>query len=669
MFLIRKIGSVFRGNATPRQVMLATVLGGMLGFIPGFFLPGDLGGGFAQAPGLILTLLVLVLVLNANLGVFGLVTLIAKLLSLALLTVSYKLGTFLLEGPLQGLYRLLVNGPFTAWFGLEYYSTAGGLVLGLVFGIVAGFLMNRTIRLIRTKMAAVEENSASYQKYTQRKSVRFLTWLLLGSGKGKQSWKDLAESKKKGLPIRIGGVLVAGLLIGSIYVFQSFFSTPILTVNAKAGLEAMNGATVDLTAARLGLGDGSLRLEGLAIADSKDLGKDLLAADAVVATIDTGALLRKRFVIDEVRATNARGGTKRTLPGIIVPGAPKPPEPPAPPAGTRTIEDYLKEFEVWKQRLDQARGWIESIRGDETQVAVPTPEQTQEQRQAQEHAGLARVVAKHLIEGGPRFLIRRIDIEGISYTMGDRQEVFDLRARNLSDAPSLVADALSLSLKSKSDNIVFGLSGQGAQQPLGFQFALRQLPVDSIFGQLKIAGAAPLKGGMMDLAADGAFTGSKGGLALDVPLQVLMKGTTFALAGSKETKVESLSLPIGLRGPLTNPSVSLDDKVLQDALMKAGQAELANFVQGQAGKLLGGLPVDVSGLVDPNKSVGENLDAAKQKAEAEAKRLADEAKAKLEAEKKKLEDEAKKKLLDEAKKKLPGGLQGLIPGGGGGEKK
>ena len=34
MFLTRKIGSVLRGNVTPLQVLLATTLGGMLGFIP-----------------------------------------------------------------------------------------------------------------------------------------------------------------------------------------------------------------------------------------------------------------------------------------------------------------------------------------------------------------------------------------------------------------------------------------------------------------------------------------------------------------------------------------------------------------------------------------------------------------------------------------------------------
>ena len=189
MFLFRKIGSVLRGKATPMQVMFATVLGGMLGFVPGFFLPGDLGGGLMQAPGLILSLLCLVLVLNANLAVFGLCTLVAKLLSAVLLSVSYGIGTWLLEGPLQGLFRGLVNGPGTAWFGLEYYATSGGLVLGLVFGVTAGVLMNRSIRLVRERMAVAEENSAAYQKYAQKRWVRFLAWALMGPGKGKQSWK------------------------------------------------------------------------------------------------------------------------------------------------------------------------------------------------------------------------------------------------------------------------------------------------------------------------------------------------------------------------------------------------------------------------------------------------------------------------------------------------
>ena len=665
MFLFRKIGSVLRGKATPMQVMFATVLGGMLGFVPGFFLPGDLGGGLMQAPGLMLSLLCLVLILNANLAVFGLCTLVAKLLSVALLSVSYGIGTWLLEGPLQGLFRGLVNGPVTAWFGLEYYATSGGLVLGLGFGVTAGVLMNRSIRLVRERMAVAEENSAAYQKYAQKRWVRFLAWALMGPGKGKQSWKELAESQKRGSPIRLLGLLFAAVLVGSVYVFQQWFSEPILTRNLKSGLEAVNGATVDLSSAKIGLGDGQLRLAGLAITDKQELGKDLLAADEVVATVDTGALLRKRFVIDEIKASSARGGTKRTVPGIVIPRTePEPEPPPPPPAGTPTIDDYLKDYEVWKQRLAQAQEWIEAICGGDEPPPAGTPEQQQEQRQQQEALGLARVVAKHLLGDAPRVLVKKVTIEGISYSFGDRTEIVDLRAENLSDAPSKVDGALSFVVQSKSDWLKLGLLGKTATSPMGFDFALKRVPVDSVFGQLKLGGSAPLRGGTMDLAMKGAFTGGgKQALAMDVPLQVALTDTTFALAGSKETKVSSLLLPIGLRGALTSPSVSLDDKVLQEALVKAGQAELANFVQGQAGKLLGGYGAALQGVVDPTKSVGENLNDAKAKAEAEAKRLADEAKAKAEAEKKRLEEEAKKKLLEEAKKKVPG-LGGLLPGGG-----
>ncbi len=670
MLLSRKIGSVLRGQATPLQVLLATVLGGLLGFIPGFFLPGDLGGGFLQAPGLILLLLCCVLVLNANLGVFGITTLLAKLLSLVLLPLSYTVGTWLLDGPVQGLFGGMINGKVTAWFGLEYYATSGGLVLGLLFGVLSGVLLNRSLRALRAHMAGLEESSERYQKYSSKRSVRFLTWLFLGKGKGKKTWKELAEQKKFGMPVRLGGLLAAAVLVASVWVLQSWFSTPILTRTIKSTLESMNGASVDLRAASIGFGDGQVLLEGLAIADSKALDKDLIAADVVTATIDTGELLRKRFVIDQVKASNARSGSGRALPGIVIPGATKPPEPPPPAAGEKTMEDYVKDFEVWKQRLEQAREWIEAIAGgDDATPVEPTPEQRDAERKVQEQAGLARVVATHLLDKTPRVVIRNIDIEGIGYSINGKADKLDLRARNLSDAPSLLADAMSLSLKAQSDAMSFSLDGRTAQKrDLGFAFAMKQLPVDSIFGQLKIGGSAPVRGGTMDLAAKGSLTSVVGqALTMELPLQVAMKDTTFAFAGSKETKVDSLLLPIGLRGPMTRPSISLDDKVLQDALLAAGQKELATFVQGQAGKLLGGLPVNLQGIVDPNKSLTENVDAAKAKAEAEVKRLADEAKAKLAAEQKKAEDAAKQKLLDAVKKKLPGGFQ--LPGGGGGEKK
>jgi uncharacterized protein (TIGR03546 family) len=669
MWILRKIGSVLRGRVTPLQLMLATTLGGILGFVPGFFLPGDLGGGFLQAPGLIVLLLCCVLVLNANLGVFGLVTLGCKALSVVMLPVSYALGTWLLDGPLQGLFRALINGKVTAWCGFEYYATAGGLVFGLVFGLGSGLLFNRTIGSIRTKMASVEESSELYQKYAQKKWVRFCTWLLLGKGKGKKDWKDLSEQGKVGMPVRIWGVASAVVLVGSLWVFQQWFSTPILTSNTRGALEWMNGATVDLAAAKLDFGEGTLRFSGLAIADSKALDTDLFAADELTATLDTGELLRKRLVIDELRSTSARSGSPRSKKGVILPTKPPPPEPPPPPTNTKTIEDYLADFQVWKQRLEQAREWIDVIAGgDEQPPAEQTPEQRKEDRaeQARVH-GIASVVATHLIEAGPRVLIRKIDIEGIGYTLNGKPDKLDLRARNLSDIPSLVPDALSLSLKS-TDSMMLALSGKSKANPaLGFECEFRQLAVDNVFKNLRTGGSPPLRGGTLDLRCKGSLSSGKGGMTVDLPLQVALKDTTFALAGAKETKVASLLLPIGLRGPVTSPSVALDDKVLQDALLAAGQKELANFVQGQAGKLLGNLnsslPAAAQGVIDPSKSPEQIAADAKKKAEDEAKKLEDEAKKKADAEKKRLEDEAAKKAAEEAKKVLPGGLKGLVPGG------
>src|SRR5688572_8299077 len=253
MLFIRKIGSVLRGKATPLQVLLATILGGTLGFVPGFFLPGNLGGGFMQAPGLILVLMCCVLILNANLALFGLVTLVAKMLSLVLLPVSFAVGTWLLDGPLQGLYRGMINGKVTAWFGLEYYATAGGVLLGLVFGVLTGVLINKTLHALRTRLATLEESSDAFQKYSNKKWVRLLAWVFLGKGKGKQSWREIAD-KRVGMPVRIVGIVLAAVFVASIWIFQQWFSTPILTSNVKHALQAINGATVDLEAATLDLG-------------------------------------------------------------------------------------------------------------------------------------------------------------------------------------------------------------------------------------------------------------------------------------------------------------------------------------------------------------------------------------------------------------------------------
>lgn len=648
MLLSRKIGAFLRGRASPPQVFLAALLAGLLGFVPGFFLPGNLGGGFAQAPGLILALLFLVLVLNANLGVFALVTLLAKLLSLALLPWSFSIGRALLDGPLQPLFRTLVNAPVFAWFGLDYYATTGGLVLGLVFGTLTGWLLVRALALFRRQMAGLEAGSERYQKWSQRSWVRLLTWLFFGAGKGKKvTWQELADSQRKGLPVRVFGVvLVAGMGV-LLWLGAGLFASPALTSNLQQTLTVLNGATVDLERVELSLTGGRLSIEGLAIADSSRLDTDLFRASHLEAVIDTGAILRRRFVIDQLRAADASAGLPRQRPGTkLERPAPAPPPPAEPDA--KTIDDYLKDVELWRARLEQAREWIEVIAGSE-EPAPETPEQ-RDQRVSTERQqiGAAMVVAKDLRDREPAVVIRRIDIEGIAcgFLPG---ETLDLRARSLSTTPARLAEAPELSLATRSDRLSLALQGpRQGHRGVGLDLALRQLPVDDVFGQFRLAGKAPVRGGTIDLVTKGGLHVPRGGEAmLDLPLQATLVGTTFALPGAKETQVERLLLPIGVRGALLRPTVQLDDQTLTKALLDAGKQELAGFVQQQAGKLLGGVP-GAAQLLEPGKTPEQILDSAKQQAEAEARRQADEAKQKAE--------EAAKKAAGDA-------LRGILPGG------
>ena len=609
MFLTRKLGSILRGKATAPQILMATILGGMLGFVPGFILPGDLGGGFLQCPGLIATFFVLVAVLNANLAIFGFVTLLAKMVAFVTVPLAFRVGEFLLDGPLQGLFRTLINAPVTAWFGLEHYATTGGLVLGFGFGLVSGLVLVRTIRAFRKKMALLETGSPAFQKYTSKGSVRFLTWLLLGSGKGgKVTWQQLAERRGIGMPVRLTGLVFLALLVVTIWATQEFFSAKYLTATTRNGLETVNGATVDLKQAELDLASGAFTLAGLALADSKALDQDLFAAQQLRAKVSTAQLLRKRMVVDEIVSTQSTSGSKRAAPGkLIVTGTPPPPPEPPKAPGTKTLDDYIKEAQIWKQRLAQVEDWLDAIfgQGEGDPSAPPETKEQRQQRVEQEaqQIGPALVKAMHLIEGAPAVLVRKLALEGLT-TTALPGETLDLRGEALSTTPRLVPDPARISLKSRSDKFALELA-------LGksFDFAYRGLAVDAVAPDLiTVSGQPPLKGGLLDVAARGELRRMPAGWEIQLPLQVTLTNTLLTIQGIPETRIERLVLPIRIDGPLLAPRIHFDLNDLQKALLEAGKKEIADRLGAELGKALGG------------KAPAQAVDEAKKKLEEEAKK-------------------------------------------------
>ncbi len=634
MFLLRKIGAVLRGKATRPQILIAVLLGACLGFVPGSFLPQDLGGGFMQAPGLIVSLVCLALILNANLALFGLATVCAKLLSLPLLPVSVAAGRMLLEGPAEGLFRWLVNAPVFAWFGFERYATTGGLALAIPIGLLGGWLVWRGLHRLRTGLADAEEGSERFQKLSSKGSVKVLAWVFLGKSKGKQSWRELSERDSKGLPIRITGVVVAVVLVGVLWLANSVLGEAWFRSAAQTGLTHWNGATVDVGGAQLDLAGGRLVFEGLAMADVEQLDRDSFRAGALDLDVSTTELLAGRVVVDRIASRDALSGAERDKPGEkVIPDDPSEPVPPDGEGGT--LEDYLAEAELWKQRLEQAQEWLERLSGNggDEPLAGETPEERDARiAREQEVLGLVGLVAHHLVAGRPAVTVRELELQGVK-ALQIGGELIDVRGSNLSSHPDLGEQPLSLDVSSRSGSFALGFRYAPGSAAPEIDLRVPDLPMDTLLAAIP---GLPLRGGKVSLRFAGALdAGHADGLWVDLPLTVDLEGTSIVIDG-KPTALDPLSFPIGLKGPLTAPRIDVDTDAFTQALVAQGRRELADQVRSRADALLGGAVPGVGeqlgGLIDGSKE-GEGV-----------------------------VDEAAKRAQEELEKRVPDALKGLFPG-------
>lgn len=566
--LLRKLFKFLRGGATPLQIWLSCLLASLIGFMP----------GFAHAPGLCLFLLALLVVLNANLFLAGLVFLGAKLLSWLLLPVSFAIGGFLIDGPLSGLWTLLINGPVTAWFGFENYVASGGLVLGLLFGVLMSLLVTGLLQSLRRTLGRLENDSAAYQKWTSKGWVKVVAWILIGGLKGKKSFDELA-SAKMGNPIRpLGAVLVAGLAVLA-GVLVMLLDSMILTVGLRSALERVNGATVDVQ--EVALEKGTLTITGLAMADPNQLDRNLFSAESMTAAVSGSSLLRKRVALDKLEIVGASTGEPRRVPGRLTEPKPKPPEPEPDEAGEgRPLQDYLKDAVVWKERLAQAQSWLERLsppRDDAAPADAPRgPSLADQLREQADLLGYARVVATHRIEGAPTLLIRLLQADKVKVAALPDTHL-TISGSELSTQPWLHPEGPKLSIQSDDDKMGFAWQIPAAQSAGSLAFHYRGLPVDELRAQATQSDSFPISGGTIDVAADGPFSL----MALDLPVTATVRNTRVA-----GTNIPQVQIPLKLSGSLGNPRVTLDPESLQKALLQAGQGAVVDRLQQEAGRAL-----------------------------------------------------------------------------------
>ena len=613
MFLSRKIGALFRGRATRIQILLGAVLGGMLAFLPGFAFPDGSGGDMIDSIGSIVALITLALFLDANFAVLGLTLLVGKLLSVPLLPISFEVGTWFLDGPVQGVFRFLINAPATAWFGLQSYSVTGGLAVGLLFGLGFGYALWRGIDATRRKAAELDENSDRWKAITSKPMVRFLTWLFLGKGKGKKkSWEELAERGRAARrPVRwtglgAGVVLILGLGLLSNQLGGAWFEDA-----TRIGLTQWNGATADLGSARAEFLDGRLVMRDLALADPEDLETNDFQARDLEFDIDAGALFARRVVIQRLAITEAAAGERRAQPARRLgeePGAGGAgggtggagggdPIPPEEESSTRGFEDVIEDVELWKGRLETAQRWIDRLFGDEEESSE------EERKSAREVLGLATIIAEHLIDQEPSVLVEDVLVEGLS-AKAFGESKWKIEGKNLSSHPSLVGPA-RLTLKSDDGLNAIALE-RDAEGTISIDLGLDGTTVASLKEAMPWL---PLDGGTIDFALKGALSFDEGGaMRLDLPLDVKLKGTTMSFGG-QSAPLELLELPIEISGPFTSPNFHVDSTLLLAKLQEAGATALVNGLASEFGVSPDLLNKIRSGQLDVNtlQDAGQNL--------------------------------------------------------------
>ena len=589
MFLTRKIGKILRGNSTPFQLIMACVLGTMLGFVP----------GFSQAPGLLIALTFALIFINANLVLAALVGVVAKLIALPLVPLAYSTGTFLLDGPAQGLFKTFVNLPVLAFFGLEYYTVTGGQFLGLILGLVLGVLLSFGMTSFRKKMADLEKNSKKFQTYSSKFWVRALVWIILGGGDPKKSWDDFL-AKKIGNPIRLLGIVFIVLLGSLLYILSIFFKEPILTATLQAGLERINGATVEVKDAEVDFKASRLTVTGLVLADATNLEYDLIRAEKLEADIDTTDLLRKRLRLDKVHLVDATHGQKRAYRALRVGPPPKvsDPLPPVEP-DDKTIEDYVVDSSEWKEKLAKLKDWIEQASGIRDKVGdkiAKLPEGVKEEKAALPRPDYFYDRALHLLEESPSFTVGELLAEDVHVPFLET-ETLNLRCKNLSSHPHLVKEDKEVSIFSSKGTLGMSLflgGPSGGDGRYEITFFYKGLPVDEVLSGIKMGGTPPLQGGTIDISTDGNWKTQEAEMYVQLPVTVLVKGTTVAIPKLGQTQLDSLILPVNVFGPLDNPRVKVDTQPFSNFLLEAGKSVLQKKITSEIQKQIGGnLPANL----------------------------------------------------------------------------
>ena len=571
--IFNKLMSIIFSKTTPFQLMLVSVFGFVFGFLP----------GFSYSPLLFVLVLFLVLILRVNIGVFILISLIAKIISYPLEFISFGLGKFLLGGFLQPIFKAAVNTPVLAYAGFDYYLVAGAFVLSVILGLLFGYYIAKTYKNIISKMAGIQEGSELYNKITSKLSVKILTKVIFGKNIAKIDWQKVQALKFR-QPFRIWGVIVVAIVIALAFMFPKVIQTATVSNIIQNQLSKANGATVDYQSINIDLASAKLSIAGLAATNPQDLKKDRFYAKDVSAKISITDLLTKNIALDNVVLTGVSFDKARDTAGKLYVANTN-----ATPTDTavKDISDVAKPSSLDYVNLDKisqhANSSVKFIKGakqgiqtlarfsnptttdksstnSETKPSVAPTNDPSEQASVY---GYANVQDTSLRNKYPSFVIYSLSVN--DYV--SQGNTYDFNMTNISTEPQLLNKPTSISLKTTNNDdvsVAAVISNSSALNTVNFNF--KGLNADALNG---------LNVKNVDISADKASVSGNGNwsfsgvnnIVFNLPIKISLQNVNINAAGVQQN-IGNLTLDAVLSGDFNNVKFGIDQSSLANVINK-----------------------------------------------------------------------------------------------------
>lgn len=607
-----KLMAMIFSSSTPAQLLLVSVLGFVFGFIP----------GFGYSPFLYVLVIFLVLILRVNIGLFVLISILAKIISYPLEIVSFNVGRFLLDSFTQPIFKAAVNTPVLAYAGFEYYLVTGGLFVAIILGVAFGLLVGKTYKKFVSKMANLQAGSEAYQKVTSKLTVKIASKIIFGKNISKVDWQQI-HAKKFRQPIRIWGAVVVVILVVAVAFAPRILETTLVSNIIKQQLTKANGATVDYSSMKLSFADAKLQISGLGATDPADLNKDRFYANSISASIDLSSLLTKQIALKDVVVDGITLDKQRATKGALYINDNAQNETAVANSNVsqKDIEKTLKKYGENIQQVDlekfaanaketvdiaknikQGIEFLANLRSssassDEntnatSEIDVATPSQ-----QAKVY-GYADVKNENLREGAPSFAIYNLDVKNYE----DSGTVYSANLTNISTNPELLGKPTNIVLKSENNkdldvNVVIS-NKQGVDNTI--KFTVENVAGDAIKG-LTIQGVG-LDADSLNISGNGTwqFSGVNNA-SFNIPLSLTLNNVGINLNKYKQN-ISSLTLKAVISGDLDKVGFGIDMSSLTDLLKLETVKNAAGSIAKQAG-----LDKGAQQLIEKTKINGKNI--------------------------------------------------------------